>query len=53
MKCLKCGLKIKENSEGKKGYCQGHYYWDTLNNKLKDKNTKQEARPYADTFQKR
>lgn len=24
MKCKHCGLKIKENTEGMKGFCQGH-----------------------------
>lgn len=26
-KCPICGKKIKENTEGKPGYCQGHDTW--------------------------
>jgi chromosome segregation ATPase len=24
LKCLQCGLKLKENTDGKREYCQGH-----------------------------
>jgi len=26
MRCEICGKLLKENTEGKKGYCQGHDY---------------------------
>ena len=40
MKCSICNKSIKENTEGNKRYCQGHFIWEDRKKIVEDRDGK-------------